>query len=158
MIAWPLSTSSGRKLGDWDISKMHPSPLTYISGIKYIIDGTPLEENSLNKRPYIEGSSRYRRLNYPEDTIKQILKEALTSNRQLMMHITGDSSLAIVLKLMKQMANGDAWKSKRVRIEHNSTPLITPGEINDVKELGLLMMHTPKYCQSSPLRSLMEKE
>jgi predicted amidohydrolase YtcJ len=157
IIAWPLSTSSGRLLSEWKDDNIHPTLLTSISGIKYIIDGTPLEQNSLNKKPYGTGGNQYGRLNYPVDTIKQFLKEALVSNRQLMMHITGDSSMAIVLSLMKQLASDDMWKSKRVRIEHNHTPNITPAEVKDVKDLGLLMMHTPKYCQSSPIRSLLEK-
>lgn len=75
----------------------------------------------------------------------------------MMMHIIGDSTLATVLSLMKQMAGDEVWKTKRVRIEHNSTANITPAEINAVKDLGLLMMHTPKYCQTSPIRSLLEK-
>ncbi|MGZ8549612.1 MAG: amidohydrolase [Chitinophagaceae bacterium] len=157
IIAWPQTTSHGRQLAEWNLKNTHPTPLTYISGIKYLIDGTPLERNALNKKPYNKGGNWYGRLNYPIDTMKQILKEALTSNRQLMMHITGDSSFAVVLSLMKQMAGGDVWKSKRVRIEHNATPHITASEVNDVRELGLLMMHTPKYCQSSPLRSFIEK-
>jgi predicted amidohydrolase YtcJ len=157
IIAWPLTTPLGRKLWEWNFKDLHPAPLTYISGIKYVIDGTPLEGNAFNKKPYTENGNWYGRLNYPIDTIKQILKEALTSNQQLMMHITGDSTMAIVLSLMKQLAGNDVWKRKRVRIEHNSTPNITATELNDVKELGLLMMHTPKYCMDSPIRSLFAK-
>ena len=157
IIAWPRSTYNGRVLSEWKDDNTHPTSLTSISGIKYLIDGSPLEQNSLNKKPYREGGTWYGHLEYPVDTIKQFLKEAVTSNRQLVMHITGDSSMAIVLSLMKQLAGGDVWKSKRVRIEHNSTPYITPSEVNDVKELGLLMMHTPKYCKGSPIRSFIKK-
>jgi predicted amidohydrolase YtcJ len=144
-------------LAEWNTNTIHPSSLAYFSGIKYVIDGTPLEQNSLNKKPYGENGNWYGRLDYPVDTIRQILKEALVSDRQLMMHIVGDSTTAVVLSLMKQLAGGSVWKSKRVRFEHNSTSNITASEINDVRELGLLMMHTPKYGRSSRIRSLMEK-
>ena len=157
VIAWPRYTLSGSTLQEWNVKINSSAPLVYVSGIKYLIDGAPLEQNSLNKKPYKEGGSWHGRLDYPADTIEQFLKEALTSNRQLMLHITGDSSLAIVLALMKQLAGGDVWKSKRVRFEHNRTPDITASEVNDLKELGILMMHTPKYCQSSPVRSFIEK-
>jgi predicted amidohydrolase YtcJ len=157
MISWPLSTSGGRQLKDWNIGNAQPTSLSYFSGVKYIIDGTPMEQNSLNKKPYKEGGTWYGRLNYPVDTMRQILQEALADDRQLMLHITGDSSFAIVLSLMKQLAKGEVWKSKRVRIEHNNTPTITEAEVKDVRELGLIMMHTPKYCQGSPVRSLIEK-
>ena len=55
------------------------------------------------------------------------------------------------------MASDEVWKAKRIRIEHNSTPNITPAEVNEVKDLGLLMMHTPKYAVGRPLPSLIDK-
>jgi hypothetical protein len=41
--------------------------------------------------------------------------------------------MAIVLSLMKQMADDETWKSKRVRIEHNATANITAEETDDIK-------------------------
>ena len=124
-----------------------------------MLDGTPIEQRAFMKKSYPGRQNWYGVLNMPVDTIKQILHEALTSNTQLMIHITGDSTMAVVLSLMKQMAGGDdIWRRKRVRIEHNATANSTPEEINDIKALGLLVMHTPKDNHSSPLRSLMEKE
>jgi predicted amidohydrolase YtcJ len=157
IIAMPGTSPSGRSLTVWKKVKQHPSPLTYVSGIKYILDGTGIEQTSLSKKPYPGKQNWYGRLNMPIDTIKQILHEALTSNTQLMIHMVGDSTFAIVLPLMKQMAGGEIWRSKRVRIEHNATATITAEETNTINELGLLVMHTPKYNHSSHLRSFMEK-
>jgi predicted amidohydrolase YtcJ len=158
IIAWPHSNrGGGRQMAEWSKDGRHPVRLTRFSGVKYVIDGTPLERNSMNKKPYDSASNWYGRLDYPVDTIRQILKEALHSDRQLMMHIVGDSSMAIVLSLMKQMASGAEWRKKRVRFEHNSTANITPSEIEEARDLGVLMMHTPKYGYSSPIRSLMKK-
>jgi predicted amidohydrolase YtcJ len=93
--------------------------------------------------------------------MKQIFREALTTDRQLMMHITADSSFSVVLSLMKEMASGEQWKKKRVRIEHNCVGEVGTGNISAknrqiLKELGILMMHTPLYCMLSPLRSLLD--
>lgn len=155
VIAWPGSAPAGRLLGGWNIKSNDPH--TYFSGVKYMMDGTPLEENSLNKKSYHEDGKSYGWLNYPVDTIRAILTEALSGNQPLMMHITGDSTMAIILSLMKQLAPNDVWKSKRVRIEHNTTIFITPAEVNDLKALGLLLMHTPQYNQTSALRSFMDR-
>ena len=157
IIAWPRSDASGRKPEEWKIKSGSLTHLVYFSGVKYMMDGTPLEYTALDKLPYRENGGSYGRLDYPIDTIKQILKEALNLDCQLMMHITGDSTMAVVLALMKQMAGNDIWKSKRVRIEHNRTPNITATEINEIKDMGLLLMHTPKVNNSSHLRSLMQK-
>ncbi len=50
--------------------------------------------------------------------MKKVFKEALTTNRQLMMHITADSSFEVVLSLLQQTAADDKFKAKRIRIEH----------------------------------------
>ena len=156
IIAWPHSTAMGRKLWEWDLKQFHSTPKLYLSGIKYTIDGSPMERNALRTVPYPEKPGWYGRLNFPADTIKQILKEALTGNRQLMMHMTADSSFSTVLSLIKQMGTAAQWKPKRVRIEHNCVGDISETQKAMLKEYGILMMHTSWYCMASPLRSLLD--
>ena len=158
IILMPGTSQNGRNLAEWKNVNLHPSTLTEVSGIKYLLDGTPIEQRALMKKPYPGKQNWYGQLNMPVVAIKQILHEALTSNTQLMIHIVGDSTLAVVLSLMKQMAGGEIWRSKRVRIEHNATANITAEKTNDIKELGLLVMPTPKYNHSSHLRSFIIKE
>ena len=156
IIAWQRTTANGRQLQDWNIANKHPTPLITISGVKYVIDGTPGDRNSLYKKPYTGAGSGNGRLNYPVDTMKQIIKEALNSNRQLMMHITGDSSFAIVLSLITQAGTAEQWKAKRVRIEHNFVQGITLEQMKILKDYGILMMHTSKYSTHSQLKSLID--
>ena len=157
IMAFQRTTSAGRQTQDWSVSETKPSPLVTISGVKYVIDGTPGEGNSLHKKASLEPGEKNGRLNYPIDTMKQIFKEALTTNRQLMMHITADSSFEVVLDLIQQTANGDAFKPKRIRVEHNCVGPISDAQKLVLKSYNILMMHTPKYCQGSPLRSLWDK-
>lgn len=157
LIAWPAYNKAGRKLSEWNAQGVQPTALSYISGVKYPLDGTPIERGSLMKKPYEGTKDWYGKLNYPIDTIKQILQDARKSNTQLMMHITGDSTMAIVLSLMKEMATPEVWRTKRVRIEHNATQHITAAEANTLRDLGLLVMHTPMWNRESPLRSFLNK-
>ena len=156
VIAWPHSTSQERKLREWDLTDQQPSALTYFSGIKYTIDGTPLEGNALRTKPYPGRPDWYGRLNYPVDTMRQIFKEALTSNRQLMMHITADSSFSVVLSMMQEAGTGEQWRSKRVRIEHNCVGIVSQDQRKVLKDLGIIMMHTPKFCMGGSLRSMLD--
>ena len=151
VIPMPGSTEKGRNLAEWNTKYIKLSPLTYVSGIKYVIDGTALEQTALMTKPYPKRNGWYGKLNFPIDTIKQILKEALTTNRQLMMHIVGDSSTKIVLQLMKEMASPEIWKTKRVRIEHG-VGIITAAAIEEVKDMGIIIVHTPQYGMQSPLK------
>lgn len=156
IILIPGTSQNGRNLAEWKNVNLHPSTLTEVSGIKYLLDGMPIEQSALIKKSFSGKQNWYGKLNMPVATIKQILNEALTSNTQLMIHIVGDSTLAVVLSLMKQMAGNEIWRSKRVCIEHNATANITAEKTNDIQELGLLGMHTPKYNHSSHLRSFIE--
>lgn len=148
------STNKGRNLAEWNNTNTQPASLTYVSGIKYVIDGTSLEQTALMTKPYTNRIDWYGRLDFPIDTIKQILNEALNSHTQLCMHIVGDSSTKIILHLMKEMASNEKWKNKRVRIEHG-VGIISPSVIKDVKDLGIVIVHTPQYGMRSPLRTWM---
>lgn len=152
IIAMPGVTENGRSLKEWNNADTRITPYTYGSGIKYLIDGTSLEQGALMTNPYPNRKDWYGKLDFPVDTIRQILKEALTSNRQLMMHIVGDSATNIVLGLMKNMASSDSWKKKRVRIEHG-VGVITERAAEDVSDMGIIIVHTPQYGMGSPLQT-----
>lgn len=144
------TTAQGRNLNESE-DNIRLTPLTYVSGVKYLVDGTPLEQTALMTTAYPNTNKWYGRLDLPEDTIKQILKEALTTKRQLMMHVVGDSTTRIVLKLIDQMGSAHKWKQKRIRIEHG-VGINTEALANDVKNSGIIIVHTPQYGKGSPLR------
>ncbi|GAC1425456.1 MAG: amidohydrolase [Flavisolibacter sp.] len=154
LIAMPGSTDKGRSLGEWEAMETKISSLTYSSGIKYVIDGTRLEQTALITTPYLNKKDWFGRLNFPEDTLQQILKEALTSNRQLLMHVVGDSATKLVLFLMKEIATDAEWVKKRVRIEHGSG-LQNETEIRNIKNMGIVIVHTPQYGKNAHLRTLL---
>jgi predicted amidohydrolase YtcJ len=151
VIAMPSTTDRGRNLPEWALPVKAGQSLTYFSGVKYMVDGTSLEQNALRTTPYPGRPGWYGRLNFPPDTLRRVLREALTSNRQLLLHVTGDSATKLVLQMMKQLAHADAWQRKRVRIEHGTG--ITADAAQDVKQLGIIIVHTPQYGLKSPLRS-----
>jgi hypothetical protein len=155
IVAWPRSTPDGRQTFEWPLAKTQPTPTSTISGIKYVIDGTPFEGNSLRSKPYHHRGNGNGRLNYPLDTLRQIIREALDTKRQLLMHITGDSSFGIVLNLIRESGTAAQWQPLRVRIEHNDVGNPTKKQRKIIKDYGIMMMHTPKFAIYSPLHSLM---
>lgn len=155
IVAWPRSTPEGRQVSEWPVAETHPSTTSIISGIKYCIDGTPFEGNSLRSKPYHHRGNGNGRLNYPVDTLRQMMREALATKRQLLMHITADSSFGIVLNLIKETGTAAQWMPLRIRIEHNDVGNPTKEQRKVLKDYGIMMMHTPKYAFGSPLRSLL---
>jgi predicted amidohydrolase YtcJ len=126
-----------------------------ISGVKYLVDGTPLEGNALMRTPYEGRPGWHGRLNFPEDTIRSILNKGIETDHQMILHIVGDSTFTIVLSLMKEITSPEAWKKKRVRIEHNTIP-DTEAYLEQIKMYDLLMMHTPIYGHKSLLKTLVK--
>jgi predicted amidohydrolase YtcJ len=157
IIPFPGIKNNARSLDEWRNLNHHPTPLMYVSGVKYLVDGTSLEEAALNRQPYPDKPNWYGRTDMPVDTIKQILKEAYNSNIQLMLHIVGDSTMSLVLSLMKQTGKDDIWKTKRVRFEHNASANATAKEIQEIYDMGIIMAHTPKYGQGSHIQSFLDK-
>ena len=155
IVAWPRSTPEGRQISEWPVAETHPTPTSTISGIKYCIDGTPFEGNSLGSKPYHHGGSGNGRLNYPVDTLRQMMRETLATKRQLLMHITADSSFGIVLSLIKETGTAAQWLPLRIRIEHNDVGNPSKEQRKVLRDYGIMMMHTPKYAFSSPVRSLL---
>lgn len=137
IVAWLRSTPEGRLISEWPQVVTHPTSMSTVSGIKYLVN-------------------HYGLLNYPEDTLKEILKEALITKRQLMMHIAGDSTFSIVLNLIKETGTAKQWRPLRVRIEHNMIGNPTKEQRKSLQDYGILIMHTPKHNHGSPLRSLLD--
>jgi predicted amidohydrolase YtcJ len=156
IIPMPATSPYGRSLAEWQNKTTQLTPLCYVSGIKYVMDGTPLEEMACMTKPYPDKKDWYGQFNFPIDTIKQILREALYSKTQLCMHIVGDSTTKVILKLMKETAPDSEWRKKRVRIEHGDG-ITTEEMIDEVNDMGIIVAHTPQYDFYNHLRSLINK-
>lgn len=117
-IPYPMPNAPGRGMTEWRAVPAHPAANVVISGVKYALDGTPLEQLALERAGYRGRPGWHGRLDFPVDSIRTILREALRGNEQLMMHIVGDSTTVLVLSLMESIAPDSVWRSRRVRIEH----------------------------------------
>jgi len=149
IIRWPVSNATGRNPGEWNGAPRHPAANVVVSGKKYIVDGTPLERLATMRRPYADRAGWTGRLNYPPDTLRAILAEALAqrgptaADRQLMLHVVGDSSARVVLRLMQALAPDSAWRARRLRIEHGDW--VSGDLIPVVKRLGIVVVQNPSH-------------
>ena len=137
IVAWLRSTPEGRVLGEWPVNPTHPTAMSVISGVKYVIN-------------------HFGPIVFPTDTLRKIIQEALTTKRQLMMHISLDSAFTTILNLIKESGTAEQWRPLRVRIEHNMIGNPTEEQRKDLRDYGILIMHTPKYNQWGHLRSFLD--
>ncbi len=158
IIPFPGTTIQGRNIAEWQHLNTKPSSLTQISGMKYLIDGTPLEQNALYKKPYENRPEWFGRLNMPMDTVKSILREAIDSDIQHMLHVVGDSTLTLILPLMKEAASSEIWRKVRLRFEHSVPSGLSDDQIQDIKNMGFVLMPTPQYVCAGPTASLLKNQ
>ncbi|HYW08565.1 MAG TPA: amidohydrolase [Longimicrobium sp.] len=119
LIRWPIPSASGHLEAAWETVDTKPAERVVVSGRKWVIDGTPNEQLALSRAPYPGRPGWHGRLNFPLDTVRSILAEALLPGApQLHMHVVGDSATELVLARMEALAPAARWRELRVRIEH----------------------------------------
>lgn len=148
VIPYPMTDAAGLRGAEWTGIDANPSKLTVISGVKWILDGTPLDHNALMRAPYADRAGWYGQLQFPADTVRAILVRALATRQPLHLHIVGDSSVRLVLAQMQSLAPDSVWRPLRVRIEHGD------GLANDllplVRRLGMVVVENPTHFAFEP--------
>jgi predicted amidohydrolase YtcJ len=117
-------------------------PLSPISGTKWILDGTPIEQGAALRVPYHAGSDASGRLDFPPAEIAKILAETAAGSDQLLLHVVGDRTAVVVLEAMQAMPTAE-WKRRRVRFEHGDGLL--PDLIPLVRSLGIVVVQNPMH-------------
>jgi predicted amidohydrolase YtcJ len=143
MIRFPM-TENGRVTEGRDMQAVdRERPLSIISGTKWILDGTPVEQGAALRRPYPGGGTNSGKLDFPPDEIKVILKEAFDSKDQTLLHVVGDRTTAAVLDAMRAAGPAEEWRKKRLRIEHGDG--LQPDLIPAAKDLGIVVVINPTH-------------
>jgi predicted amidohydrolase YtcJ len=171
------TTDPGATLSTWHAAeRAWPLPengSARVAGVKWMLDGTPLERQAAFRAPYADRPGRAGVLNFSDDEIRTRLREALAQppgvRNQLLFHTCGDRSAEQVLRLMKELAPAEAWRQRRVRLEHaeglfeDLLPLArelgvivveNPGHFADPPGLSLARLGPERVRQYQPLRSL----
>ena len=142
------------------------NPKVTVSGIKWILDGTPIERGAALRRDYDDRPGWRGRLNFPESEIDRMIKESITNKQQLLVHAVGDATIAAVLNAMERNGKDADWKRRRLRIEHGD------GLIDELparaQRFGVILVQNPTHfsdpqffharwgAKMQPLRSLIE--
>ncbi len=151
IVRFPITDSPGGRLADWRVAGTDTmlSPTMYVSGVKWILDGTPIERLMLMRRPYADRPGWYGRANFPFDTLRALLRDALARGEQPILHAGGDSTIALVIAAMRAEAPDSAWRRLRPRLEHADA--LGRDQISAVKTLGMVVVQNPTHLAFSEL-------
>jgi len=126
-----------------DAAAKQASGKVRVEGPKWMLDGTPIEQNSLQRKAYGTRPGWQGRSNFTDAQLHEILKLALERPSQLALHVVGDAETDRMLKMMEELAPASAWRAKRVRIEHGDG--IQPDTTAKVAEFGFVVIQNPTH-------------
>lgn len=113
------------------------------AGAKWVLDATPIERYALMREPYADRPGWHGQPNYAPGELRAILAGALESGEQLALHAAGDSTLAMVTRTMLDLADPDAWRALRIRIEHGDG--LFSDLVPSVRDLGMVLVQNPLH-------------
>ncbi|WP_269514539.1 amidohydrolase [Brevundimonas subvibrioides] len=148
IIRFPITNLDG-STDNWIASDLPAR--ARVSGVKWVLDGTPIDGLAYRTTPY-EGRGDWRgRLNFDPEHLRAQLRLALDQNEPLVLHAVGDATARLVLDQMEAMAAAEQWRQRRVRIEHANG--ITGAQVARAAALGIVIGQ-PR--PTSPIRSWRE--
>lgn len=103
VIRFPLTNTTNWLATE---SSRRSTPRVRVSGIKWILDGTPVERLAYMREPYRDRPGWHGRLNFTESEIRRMLEESADSGEQVLLHAVGDGTL----DTGAVSHGGDGWK------------------------------------------------
>jgi predicted amidohydrolase YtcJ len=146
-IAFSRTASNGRDLTDVrSLGTLQPgSANVSVGGIKWILDGTPLERGAAMRTAYLDRSGFKGYLNFNQFEVEKFVRESLDLDQQLLVHAVGDRAVETLLNAMEKVGAERKvdWPSKRVRIEHGEG--VAGDLIERCKKLGIIVVQNPSH-------------
>ncbi len=160
VYSWGTWQTTAQRIPDaWAVidtaAKQTPAKVR-VEGPKWILDGTPIEQNSFQRAAYDGRPGWHGRSNFSDEQLREILQLALARPTQLALHVVGDAETDRLLNMMEQLAPASVWRSKRVRIEHGDG--IGRDVFERVAGLGLVVIQNPTHLAIPPTARKKEHE
>lgn len=117
------------------------SGLVTVSGIKLVLDGTPVDRRMWLREPYADRPTRGEANATPEE-LRRFLERARDAGMQPMVHAVGDAAIDAVLDALEQ-TGGEAWRERRPRIEHGD--MLGADQYERARRLGVVVVQNPSH-------------
>jgi len=143
ILRWPV------KEGDQPLqdSKTHlppqPTPRVDARGMKWMLDGTPIERFAATREPFADRGGERGRINLPEERIAQFAAWAYGSEDPLAVHAVGDRAIETYISALEKGGRPEIWARKRPRLEHGD--MLMPDLVPRAKALGMVVVQNPAH-------------
>lgn len=122
-----------------------PQPTRKIDarGMKWILDGTPIERLAALRAPYADRPGTSGRMNLSPERLAQVAGWAYGSEDPLAVHAVGDAAIAAYLSALEAAGRPETWRLKRPRLEHGD--MLATDLVARVKALGIVVVQNPAH-------------
>lgn len=134
LIEMPMSA-----MKDWITPAAKPG--APVPGVKWILDGTPLERLAAMREPYADAKTRGQ-LNFAAPDLEGALRRALEAGVQPMLHIAGDRTMDVALGAL-EATGGEKWRALRPRLEHGE--MLQADQFERAKRVGAVLVINPSH-------------
>jgi predicted amidohydrolase YtcJ len=146
-IAFSTTTPKSRDLRDIrSLARLRSASANVTaSGIKWILDGTPLERGAAMRAPYLDRPDHRGTLNFNPLEVEKIVRESLDLKQPLLVHAVGDRAVETLFDAMEKVGKQRKvdWPSKRVRVEHGEG--VSAELVLRAKQLGVVVVQNPSH-------------
>lgn len=146
-IRSPGITDDPAPIPGLDLTGLLPGTRITVSGTKWILDGTPLEQAAPMRQPYPD-TGRNGRLNFNTEEMRARIEEVLARDDQLILHVIGDATTEATLDTMEAIAPAREWPARRVRFEHGDG--LAKDLLERTKALGVVVVQNPSHQMLPP--------
>jgi len=140
---YPIRLGGNDTMDSRPLLPPQPTPLIDMRGMKWILDGTPIERLGAMREPYTDAPGYRGRLNFSPETIDLFVGWAYGSEDPLAVHAFGDAAIEAYVAAVERAGRPEVWRAKRPRIEHGD--LLAPDLIPRVKAMGMLVVQNPTH-------------
>lgn len=117
-------------------------------GMKFILDGSPIERLAFLRAPYANAPQERGRLSFTPERLKEFVGWAYGSEDPILMHAVGDGAIDAYLTALEQNGLPEVWRDKRPRLEHGD--LLYPDLMARAKKLGVVVVQNPAHLTIGP--------
>ena len=143
VFRWPVREAGQQLQDSKTFLPPQPSPRVDARGMKWMLDGTPIERLAAMRQPYRDRPAESGRLNLSPERIGQFVGWAYGSEDPLAVHAVGDRAIETYLAALEQAGRAEIWTRKRPRLEHGD--MLMPDLVPRAKALGIVVVQNPAH-------------
>jgi len=140
---FPIREAGGDTTDGRPAMPPQPSAKIDVRGMKWVLDGTPIERLGFMRQPYSDAPAERGRANFAESRIDEFVGWAYGSEDPLLVHAFGDAAIDAYVSALEHKGRPEIWREKRPRIEHGD--MMSPDLIVRVKAIGAVLVQNPSH-------------